>query len=402
MRASPAAIEAKYGVSRFCASAAVASAHAPSIVQPSHRIDFPPSSQAHPLPRIAPGLQAVDCIRATPQSEGMTDRARPLRPKVVVTRRLPAATENRMCELFDAELNADDRAMSAAGLAAAMMDCDVLVPSVTDTIDAALIEAAGQRLGLIANFGAGVNHIDLKAARARGIPVTNTPGVLTQDTADMTMALILSVPRRLAEGEKLVRSGKWKGWSPGGMLGHRIGGKALGIVGMGRIGQAVAARARAFGLTIHYHNRHRLPAVVEAQLGAVWHADLDAMLAAIDILTIHTPLNADSRGLIDARRIALLRPHVYLINASRGGIVDEDAMRDALEAGRLAGAGLDVWAHEPAIDPRLLALSNVVMTPHMGSATLEGRIDTGDKVIANIRAWCDGHRPPDQVLDGWA
>ncbi|NIJ24528.1 2-hydroxyacid dehydrogenase [Sphingomonas japonica] len=332
----------------------------------------------------------------------MTDRARPLRPKVVVTRRLPAATENRMCELFDAELNADDRAMSAAGLAAAMMDCDVLVPSVTDTIDAALIEAAGQRLGLIANFGAGVNHIDLKAARARGIPVTNTPGVLTQDTADMTMALILSVPRRLAEGEKLVRSGKWKGWSPGGMLGHRIGGKALGIVGMGRIGQAVAARARAFGLTIHYHNRHRLPAVVEAQLGAVWHADLDAMLAAIDILTIHTPLNADSRGLIDARRIALLRPHVYLINASRGGIVDEDAMRDALEAGRLAGAGLDVWAHEPAIDPRLLALSNVVMTPHMGSATLEGRIDTGDKVIANIRAWCDGHRPPDQVLDGWA
>ena len=255
---------------------------------------------------------------------------------------------------------------------------------------------------MIANFGAGVNHIALQAARARGIIVTNTPGVLTEDTADMTMALILSVPRRLAEGEKLVRSGTWRGWSPSGMLGHRIGGKALGIVGMGRIGQAVARRARGFGLSIHYHNRHRLPAVVEADLGATWHGDLDAMLAGIDILTIHTPLNADSRDLIDARRIALLRPHVFLINASRGGIVDEEAMVDALEGGRLAGAGLDVWRHEPAIDPRLLALPNVVMTPHMGSATYEGRVATGERVIRNIRAWADGHRPPDQVLEGWA
>ena len=218
----------------------------------------------------------------------------------------------------------------------------------------------------------------------------------------MTMALILSVPRRLAEGEKLVRSGEWRGWSPGGMLGHRIGGKALGIVGMGRIGQAVARRARAFGLSVHYHNRHRLPKVVEAELSAQWHPNLDEMLAAIDILTIHTPLNADSRDLIDAARIALLRPHVFLINASRGGVVDEDAMVEALEAGRLAGAGLDVWRHEPAIDPRLLALPGVVMTPHMGSATYEGRIATGEKVIANIRMWADGHRPPDQVLEGWA
>ncbi len=322
-------------------------------------------------------------------------------PKVIVTRELSDPVMNRMEQLFDTTNNRQDVPMTRDQLAAAMADCDVLVPTVTDDIDAALIEGAGDRLRLIANFGAGVNHIALKAARARGIIVTNTPGVLTEDTADMTMALIVSVPRRLAEGEKLVRSGQWKGWSPGGMLGHRIGGKALGIIGMGRIGQAVALRARAFGLSIHYHNRHRLPAVLEAQLAATWHESLDEMLAAIDILTIHTPRNADSEGLIDARRIALMQPHVFLINAARGGIVDEDALVDALEGGRLAGAGLDVWKHEPQIDPRLLALPNVVMLPHMGSATFEGRMATGDKVITNIRVWADGHRPPDQVLEGW-
>jgi lactate dehydrogenase-like 2-hydroxyacid dehydrogenase len=332
----------------------------------------------------------------------MVDTRRCANPRVVVTRELPNATMDRLEALFDTVNNRGDRAMSRDQLAAAMANCDVLVPSVVDAIDADLIAGAGERLKLIANFGAGVNHIALKAARARGIIVTNTPGVLTEDTADMTMALIVSVPRRLAEGEKLVRSGDWKGWSPGGMLGHRIGGKALGIVGMGRIGQAVARRARAFGLSIHYHNRHRLPKVVEAELQAQWHPNLDEMLAGIDILTIHTPRNPDSENLIDATRIALLRPHVYLINASRGGIVDEDSMIDALEAGRLAGAGLDVWTHEPAIDPRLLALPNVVMTPHMGSATYEGRLATGEKVIANIRMWADGHRPPDQVLEGWA
>ncbi|QNE30912.1 D-glycerate dehydrogenase [Sphingomonas sp. NBWT7] len=330
------------------------------------------------------------------------DSQRTPQPRVVVTRELPDAVMDRLDTLFDTVNNRGDQAMSRSALEAAVRDCDVLVPTVVDTIDAALIAAAGPRLKLIANFGAGVNHIDLKAARARGIIVTNTPGVLTEDTADMTMALIVSVPRRLAEGEKLVRSGEWKGWSPGGMLGHRIGGKALGIVGMGRIGQAVARRARGFGLSIHYHNRHRLPKVVEAELQAQWHPNLDEMLAGIDILTIHTPRNADSENLIDANRIALLRPHVFLINASRGGIVDEEAMVDALEAGRLAGAGLDVWAHEPAIDPRLLALPNVVMTPHMGSATYEGRLATGEKVITNIRMWADGHRPPDQVLEGWA
>ncbi len=322
-------------------------------------------------------------------------------PKVIVTRELSDPVMTRMEQLFDTINNRADVPMTRDQLAAAMADCDVLVPTVTDDIDAGLIEGAGDRLRLIANFGAGVNHIALKAARARGIIVTNTPGVLTEDTADMTMALIVSVPRRLAEGEKLVRSGQWKGWSPGGMLGHRIGGKALGIIGMGRIGQAVARRARAFGLSIHYHNRHRLPAVLEAELGATWHESVDAMLGAIDILTIHTPRNADSEGLIDARRIALMRPHVFLINAARGGIVDEDALVDALEAGRLAGAGLDVWKHEPQIDPRLLALPNVVMLPHMGSATFEGRMATGDKVITNIRVWADGHRPPDQVLEGW-
>ena len=331
----------------------------------------------------------------------MADAPRPARPRVIVTRDLPDAVLARLTALFDAELNPDDAPMDRQRLAASMAECDVLVPTVTDTIDAELIAAAGPRLKLIANYGAGVNHIDLKAARARRILVTNTPGVLTEDTADMTMALILSVPRRLAEGEKLVRSGAWSGWSPGGMLGHRIGGKALAIVGMGRIGQAVARRARAFGLSIHYHNRHRLPKVVEAELQAEWHPNLDEMLAAADIVTLHTPRNADSENLIDARRIALMRPTAYLINTSRGGILDEDALVEALEAGRLAGAGLDVWKHEPAIDPRLLALPNVVMLPHMGSATYEGRLAMGDRVVANIRAWSDGHRPPDQVLEGW-
>ena len=325
----------------------------------------------------------------------------PRAPRVIVTRELTDSIMTRLEDLFDTANNRGDTPMTRDQLAAAMADCDVLVPTVTDEIDATLIEGAGERLRLIANYGAGVNHIALKAARARGISVTNTPGVLTEDTADMAMALIVSVPRRLAEGEKLVRSGEWHGWSPGGMLGRRIGGKALGIVGMGRIGQAVARRARAFGLSIHYHNRRRLPAVVEADLGATFHADLDDLLGLADIVTIHTPLNTDSRDLIDARRIGLMRPHVYLINTSRGGIVDEVALVDALEAGRLAGAGLDVWEHEPRIDPRLLALQNVVMTPHMGSATLEGRQASGERVIQNIRMWADGHRPPDQVLDGW-
>ncbi|MBN8807760.1 MAG: D-glycerate dehydrogenase [Sphingomonas sp.] len=323
------------------------------------------------------------------------------KPRVIVTRELSDAVMDRMAELFDTQLNREDVPMTRDELIAALWDADVLVPTVTDAIDDEVIEAAGERLKLIANFGNGVDHIDLKAARARGILVTNTPGVLTDDTADMTMALILSVPRRLAEGEKLARSGQWRGWSPGAMLGHRIGGKTLGIVGMGRIGQAVAARARAFGLAIHYHNRHRLPAALEDELGATWHADLDAMLATSDFVTIHTPHTDQTEQLIDARRLALLKPDAYLINTSRGTAIDEAALIDALEAGRIAGAGLDVFEHEPAIDPRLLALSNVVLLPHMGSATYEARIATGERVIRNIQHWSDGHRPPDQVLEGW-
>ena len=318
-----------------------------------------------------------------------------------MTRALPLSIEERMAELFDVEFNCDDAPFDRARLADAMARADVLVPTVTDEIDAPLLAGADARLRLIANFGNGVDHIDLPAARARGIIVTNTPGVLTEDTADMAMALILSVPRRLAEGEKLIRSGAWPGWSPNGMLGHRIGGKRLGIIGMGRIGQAIARRARGFGLSIHYHNRRRLPKVVEEELGATWHDDLDAMIGDIDIVSVNCPHTAETHHLLDTRRLGMLAPHVYLINIARGEIVDEAALIDALESGRLAGAGLDVFEHEPAVDARLLALANVVLLPHMGSATIEGRAATGDKVIANIRAWADGHRPPDQVLEGW-
>ncbi|MFP5454516.1 MAG: 2-hydroxyacid dehydrogenase, partial [Alphaproteobacteria bacterium] len=323
---------------------------------------------------------------------------RPHNPKLIVTRRLPAQVEARMRELFDVELNESDRPMTQAELAAAAARCDVLVPTITDAIDAEVIAAAKGRLGLIANFGNGVDHIDLKAARAARVIVTNTPGVLTADTADMTMALILSVPRRLAEGEKLVRSGTWTGWSPAAMLGHRIDGKTLGIIGMGRIGRAVARRARAFDLSIVYHNRHRLPEAVEQELDARFEPDLDRLLQDSDIVSIHCPHTPETENLIDARRIGLLARHVYLINTARGSIVDEAALIDRLERGEIAGAGLDVFTHEPAVDPRLLALDNVVLLPHMGSATYEGRTETGERVIANIRHWADGHRPRDQVF----
>ncbi len=327
--------------------------------------------------------------------------ARP-RPKVIVTRRLPQAVETRMAELFDVELNLTDTPMDASQLASAAARADVLVPTVTDTIDSAVLAAANGKLKLMANFGVGVDHIDLAAARAAGVVVTNTPGVLTDDTADMVMALILSVPRRLAEGEKLVRSGEWSGWSPTGMLGHRITGKRLGIIGMGRIGRAVATRARAFGLTVHYHNRHRLPLEVEGELEATWWDSLDAMLARMDFVTINCPHTPETHHLIGAPQFALMQRHAYLINAARGEIIDENALCEALAAGRIAGAGLDVFEKEPAIDPRLLDLPGVVLLPHMGSATFEGRQAMGEKVITNIRVWADGHRSPDQVLEGWA
>lgn len=324
------------------------------------------------------------------------------RPKIVVTRRLPAAIESRMAELFDVSLNRDDHPMSRPELIDAINGCEVLVPTLTDEIDAEIIAAAGTRLKLIANFGNGIDHIDLKAARARGIIVTNTPGVLTEDAADMAMALLLSVPRRLAEGERLVRSGNWHGWNPTAMLGRRINGKTLGIIGMGRIGQAIALRARGFGLSIVYHNRRRLPDVVERAVGATWFPDLDDMLAIADFVSINCPHNAETNKLIDADRIGKMRKDACLINIARGEVVDEAALLDALENGRIAGAGLDVFAHEPAIAPRLRMLDNVVLLPHMASATIEAREDTGNKVIANIRMWADGHRPPDQVLEGWA
>jgi glyoxylate reductase len=325
------------------------------------------------------------------------------RPKVIVTRRLPQAVETRMAELFAVELNLTDTPMTQAQLADAVRRCDVLVGTVTDHIDASVFAAAAEtgQMKLLANFGVGVDHIDLHAARAAKVTVTNTPGVLTDDTADMVMALILSVPRRLAEGEKLVRAGEWRGWSPTGMLGHRITGKRLGIIGMGRIGRAVATRARGFGLTVHYHNRHRLPAEVEAGLEANWWDNLDAMLARVDIITINCPHTPETHHLIDARRFGLMQRQAYLINCARGEIVDENALCEALAAGKIAGAGLDVFENEPAIDPRLLELPGVVLVPHMGSATFEGRQAMGEKVIANIRVWADGHRPPDQVLEGW-
>jgi len=306
-----------------------------------------------------------------------------------------------MAELFDVELNLDDVPMSQEALADAAGRCDVLVPTVTDEIDDSVVKSGAGRLKLLANFGVGVDHIDLEAARACKVAVTNTPGVLTDDTADLVMALILSVPRRLAEGEKMVRAGEWKGWAPTGMLGHRITGKRLGIIGMGRIGRAVASRARAFGLTVHYHNRHRLPADLEGELEATWWENLDAMLARVDFITLNCPHTPETHHLIDARRFGLMQRQAYIINAARGEIIDEGALCEALERGQIAGAGLDVFEREPDLDARLLDLPGVVLLPHMGSATFEGRQAMGEKVIANIRVWTDGHRPPDLVLAEW-
>lgn len=321
------------------------------------------------------------------------------KPLVIVTRKLPDAIETRMMELFDVRLNLDDTPMTKAQLVEAMSQADVLVPTVTDTIDPGVLSQAGERLRLIASFGTGVDHIDLKTARQRGITITNTPGVLTEDTADMTMALILAVPRRLIEGEALVRSGAWGGWSPTGMLGHRISGKRLGIIGLGRIGEAVARRARGFGLSVHYHNRRRLHPDIETDLEATYWDSLDQMLARMDIVSINCPHTPATYHLLSARRLRLLQPHAFIVNTSRGEVVDEAALTRMLEKGDLAGAGLDVFEHEPAVNPKLLSLPNVVLLPHMGSATQEGRIDMGEKVIINIKTFADGHNPPDRVLE---
>jgi glyoxylate reductase len=329
----------------------------------------------------------------------MTGKKKPL---VVITRKLPDPVETRMRELFDARLNVDDKPMSQPELVAAVKEADVLVPTISDRIDAALIEQAGPQLKLIANFGNGVDKIDVTAASKKGITVTNTPNVLTEDTADMTMALMLAVPRRLAEGANVLRGdGKWAGWSPTWMLGRRIWGKRLGIVGMGRIGTAVARRAKAFGLSIHYHNRHRVLQKVEDELEATYWDSLDQMLARMDIISVNCPSTPATFHLLSARRLALMQPSSYIVNTARGELVDEDALIKMLQDGKLAGAALDVFEHEPAVNPKLLKLAakgKVVLLPHMGSATIEGRIDMGEKVIINIRTLFDGHRPPDRVL----
>ncbi len=323
------------------------------------------------------------------------------KPLVVVTRKLPAIVETRMRELFDAQLNIDDSPMSQAALVEAVKTAEVLVPTVTDRIDARLIAQAGDQLRLIANFGNGVDNIDVASAVQRGITVTNTPGVLTDDTADMTIALILAVARRIAEGARVIPDDDWAGWSPTWMLGRRITGKRLGIVGMGRIGQAVAKRAAAFGLSIHYHNRRRVDPRVEEKLDATYWDSLDQMLARMDIVSVNCPHTPATYHLLSARRLKLMKPDAILINTARGEIVDESALSRMLEAGELAGAGLDVYESEPAVNPRLLKLARnhrVVVLPHMGSATHEGRADMGEKVIVNIKTFMDGHKPPDRVL----
>lgn len=320
------------------------------------------------------------------------------KPKVVVTRKLPAPIEARMGELFDVTLNPDDTPMSPAALIAALAECEVLVPTITDRIDARVLAGAGTSLRMIANFGAGVDNIDVDAANARGVVVTNTPGVLTEDTADMTLALIMASARRLVEGANVVQSGEFHGWSPTWMLGRRLRGAQLGILGMGRIGQALARRARAFGMDIHYHNRKPVGPRIEEELDATYWESLDQMLARVDIVSVNCPHTPATYHLLSARRLKVLRPHAIIVNTARGEVIDEAAMANMLAAGELGGAGLDVYEHEPAVNPKLLKLPNVVLLPHMSSATVEGRIDMGEKVIVNIRTFLDGHRPPDRVI----
>ena len=321
------------------------------------------------------------------------------KPVVFLTRKLPDSTETRMRELFDTRLNETDMPMSDEALRAVVKQADVLVPTVTDRIDADLISAAGDQLKLIASFGTGVDHIDLAAARARGITVTNTPGVLTEDTADVALALMLAVPRRIAEGDKVTRAGDWNGWSPTGMLGHRINGKRLGIIGMGRIGSAVARRARGFGLSIHYHNRKPVHPETEAELEATYWESLDQMLSRVDIVSVNCPHTPATHRMLTRERLELMQPSAYLVNTSRGEVVDEEALADLLASRHIAGAGLDVYADEPNITPSLMTLSNVVLLPHIGSATIEGRLEMGDKVIINIQTFWDGHAPRDRVIE---
>ncbi len=320
------------------------------------------------------------------------------RLSVVVTRRLPEAVETRLSELFDVRLREDDTPMTRAELIEAVKGADVLVPTLTDEIDGALIGQAGDRLKLIANYGAGVDHIDVSTARQRGILVSNTPGVLTDDTADMTMALILAVTRRMPAGMSVIQQDTWDGWAPTALMGRRVSGCRLGILGMGRIGQAVAQRARAFGMQIHYHNRRRLHDQIEESFEATYWESLDQMVARMDVISVNCPHTPTTFHLMNARRLKLMKPDAVIVNTSRGEVIDENALTRMLRAGEIAGAGLDVYEHGTEINPRLRDLENVVLLPHMGSATLEGRIEMGEKVIINIKTFDDGHRPPDQVV----
>ncbi|MCB1312933.1 MAG: D-glycerate dehydrogenase [Sedimentitalea sp.] len=320
------------------------------------------------------------------------------RLSVVVTRRLPDEVEIRLRELFKVRLRDSDAPMTRAELAEAVAEADVLVPSLSDTIDAGLLAQAGERLKLIANYGAGVDHIDVATARQRGVLVSNTPGVLTDDTADMTMALLLAVTRRIPEGLALMQKGEWTGWSPTALLGGRIGGRRLGILGMGRIGQAVARRAVAFGMQVHYHNRKRLRPEIEDRFDATYWDSLDQMVARMDVISVNCPSTPSTFHLMNARRLKLLKPSAVIVNTSRGEVIDESALTRMLRNGEIAGAGLDVYEHGADVDPRLRELPNVVLLPHMGSATLEGRIEMGEKVIINIKTFEDGHRPPDLVV----
>ncbi len=322
------------------------------------------------------------------------------RLSVVVTRRLPEVVETRMKELFDVELRETDVPMTRDEIVSAMKRADVLVPTLTDTVDAGMLTQAGDQLRLIANYGSGVDHIDVQTARQRGVLVSNTPGVVTEDTADMTLALILAVTRRIPEGLALMQSGEWQGWSPTALMGGRLGGRRLGILGMGRIGQAVARRAAAFGMQVHYHNRKRLHGDIEAELEATYWESLDQMVARMDIISINCPHTPSTFHLMNARRLKLMKKNAVIVNTSRGEVIDENALTRMLRAGDIAGAGLDVFEHGTEINPRLRALKNVVLLPHMGSATEEGRAEMGEKVIINIKTFADGHRPPDQVVPG--